>query len=412
MRNERDAEFSAFVVSQRPRLFGLACLLIGDEQQAERIVERALGRLYADWNRVEHADAEAYVRRAIVDGRLDQRPGIELIDVAAEPTPWDAEAPWTALSSLPRHCRQVLALRYYWGLSVEETAADLGVSPAAAESETTAALSALRIDPVGLDQLLATVPVGTTAARHDLARARRRLRNRRLRVAGVAAAMVATVVLAWQGLPGSHQTPPGPQRPRAAGLHGTTSAGCRVPGLRASYPGAGGTATGIRSALVAHLDPKDHHVERPGTQLNCLRPDGSIRREVQSILSWVAGSDSGVIIVNVANFDDPAMTGCGTGWRCFTTPTRARQTTWAYIVRDTGDRGFGVVVRRQDGQYVSIQAGMVMRPHDIDLVAVEHFPFGARDLLAVAVDPQVSLSGGVRYCAGIGTPIDPSITGC
>jgi DNA-directed RNA polymerase specialized sigma24 family protein len=37
-----------------------------------------------------------------------------------------------------------VVLRHYWGLSVEETAADLGVSPGTVKSQTSAALERLR----------------------------------------------------------------------------------------------------------------------------------------------------------------------------------------------------------------------------------------------------------------------------
>ena len=40
--------------------------------------------------------------------------------------------------------RRVVVLRHYWGLSVEETAADLGVSPGTVKSQTSAALDKLR----------------------------------------------------------------------------------------------------------------------------------------------------------------------------------------------------------------------------------------------------------------------------
>ena len=38
----------------------------------------------------------------------------------------------------------MVVLRHYWGLSVEETAADLGVSPGTVKSQTSAALEKLR----------------------------------------------------------------------------------------------------------------------------------------------------------------------------------------------------------------------------------------------------------------------------
>ncbi|GAB3917713.1 RNA polymerase sigma24 factor [Microlunatus endophyticus] len=156
MGDVRDVEFTAFVASQRPRLFRLAYLLAGNEHLAEDIVQRALVKLYGSWKRVRRANSvEAYVRRAVVNSHLDEgsrpwrreRPGIELIDVAEEPVGLsveDSDALWAALRALPVRQRRVVVLRHYWGLSVEETAADLGVRPGTVKSQTSAALQTLR----------------------------------------------------------------------------------------------------------------------------------------------------------------------------------------------------------------------------------------------------------------------------
>ena len=56
----------------------------------------------------------------------------------------DSDALWTALRGLAPGHRRVVVLRHYWGLSVDETAADLGISPGTVKSQTSDALARLR----------------------------------------------------------------------------------------------------------------------------------------------------------------------------------------------------------------------------------------------------------------------------
>ncbi|MFC5728673.1 MULTISPECIES: SigE family RNA polymerase sigma factor [Nocardioides] len=151
----RDVAFAAYVVQRRPQLYRAAWLLCGDAHRAEDVVQSALTKLYVAWARVERADSvDAYVRRAIVNAHLDEtrRPwrretaaGQDLPEssVAAVPVE-EHDALWTALRSLAPGMRKVVVLRHFWGLSVEETATDLGISAGTVKSQTSAALRALR----------------------------------------------------------------------------------------------------------------------------------------------------------------------------------------------------------------------------------------------------------------------------
>lgn len=56
----------------------------------------------------------------------------------------DTEELWTALRALAPGQRRVVVLLHYWGLSVDETAADLGISPGTVKSQTSDALARLR----------------------------------------------------------------------------------------------------------------------------------------------------------------------------------------------------------------------------------------------------------------------------
>jgi RNA polymerase sigma-70 factor (sigma-E family) len=152
----RDDGFTAYVAGRRAHLFRAAYLLCGDPHRAEDIVQTALAKLYVAWPRASRADSvDAYVRRVIINSHLDEtrRPWRrespteeDRLDRAAPSgvTPEDADALWTALRQLGPKQRRVVVLRHYWGLSVEETAADLGVSPGTVKSQTSAALERLR----------------------------------------------------------------------------------------------------------------------------------------------------------------------------------------------------------------------------------------------------------------------------
>jgi RNA polymerase sigma-70 factor (sigma-E family) len=152
----RDDGFTAYVVGRRAHLFRAAYLLCGDPHRAEDIVQTALAKLYVAWPRASRADSvDAYVRRVIINSHLDEkrRPwrreaptSDDRLDRPARTgvAPEDSDALWAALRELGPKQRRVVVLRHYWGLSVEETAADLGVSPGTVKSQTSAALEKLR----------------------------------------------------------------------------------------------------------------------------------------------------------------------------------------------------------------------------------------------------------------------------
>ena len=153
MGGTRDDGFTAYVAGRRSHLFRTAYLLCGDPHRAEDIVQTALAKLYVAWPRASRADSvDAYVRRVIINSHLDEtrrpwrRESPVLVDRAAPSgvSPEDSDALWTALRALGPKQRRVVVLRHYWGLSVEETAADLGVSPGTVKSQTSAALDKLR----------------------------------------------------------------------------------------------------------------------------------------------------------------------------------------------------------------------------------------------------------------------------
>ncbi|WP_139981583.1 SigE family RNA polymerase sigma factor [Nocardioides litoris] len=156
-REEREQAFTTYVAERRPHLHRTAYLLCGgDGHRAEDVVQQALAKLYAAWPRVARAGSiDAYARRVLVNAHLDEvrrpwrreRPVADGLDRAAPagPTVEETDALWTALAALAPGQRRVVVLRHYLGLSVEETAADLGVSPGTVKSQTADALARLRV---------------------------------------------------------------------------------------------------------------------------------------------------------------------------------------------------------------------------------------------------------------------------
>lgn len=150
-----DEAFTSYVSQRRLQLFRTACLLCGDAHLAEDIVQDALARLYAAWPRASRADnIDGYARRIIINSHLNQvrRPWRRERAAAAVgegpaavhlPTE-DLQVMWAAVGKLPLGQRKVVVLRHYLGLSVEETAADLGISVGTVKSQTSDALAALR----------------------------------------------------------------------------------------------------------------------------------------------------------------------------------------------------------------------------------------------------------------------------
>ncbi len=149
----RDEDFGAFVAGRRPYLYRSAWLLCGDAHRAEDLVQEALTKLYVAWPRVSRiGNVDGYVRRMLVNGHIDdsrrpwrrERPTADLPDSSLPESTDERDDLWIALRALPAGQRRVVVLRHYWGLSIEETANDLGVSSNTVKSQSAAALKQLR----------------------------------------------------------------------------------------------------------------------------------------------------------------------------------------------------------------------------------------------------------------------------
>lgn len=69
---ERNGDFEAFGAGHGRRLIHLAEPLLGDRGAAEDLTQDVLARAYLRWDRVERDDPYAYVRRALINARIDR----------------------------------------------------------------------------------------------------------------------------------------------------------------------------------------------------------------------------------------------------------------------------------------------------------------------------------------------------
>jgi len=150
----RDAEFSEYVAGRRPQLRRTAYLLCGESHRAEDLVQTTLMKVYVAWPRIRRdGNVDAYARRVMVNAHVDEtrrpwrreRVGVDGLDVEARTaaSPEDRDLLMAALADLPPRQRAAVVLRHYWGLSVEETATDLGVTAGTVKSQTSHALRRL-----------------------------------------------------------------------------------------------------------------------------------------------------------------------------------------------------------------------------------------------------------------------------
>jgi RNA polymerase sigma-70 factor (sigma-E family) len=148
-----DASFESFVRARLPALLRFAYAVCGDPHTAADLVQDALERTGLHWGRIDRTgDAEAYVRRAIINGRTSRWRKLRresLVDVVPERAPDDDrhhhdDTLWQLLATLPRRQRAVLVLRYYEDMSEQQIAATLGCAPGTVKSQASKGLAKLR----------------------------------------------------------------------------------------------------------------------------------------------------------------------------------------------------------------------------------------------------------------------------
>lgn len=146
-------EFREFAVASQGHLRRSAYLLCGDWHFAEDLVQMAFDRIYRHWHRVRAADnpgaySRQVVYRCFLDSRrkqLDELPLEHLPEPESRADPTDTRlAVLDALDHLPPRTRAIVVLRYWEDMSVEQTAAILGITEGTVKSMSSRGLGLLR----------------------------------------------------------------------------------------------------------------------------------------------------------------------------------------------------------------------------------------------------------------------------
>lgn len=152
---ERDAAYVEYVAARQAHLRRIAYAICGDWHRADDVLQTALTKLYVAWPRLrDNTSPDAYVRRIIVRADIDdrrrpwhrERAGLAGHDCAATPgVPVEERSSlFEALQALPVMQRKTVVLRYWLGLSVQETARELGISEGTVKSHASRGLAGLR----------------------------------------------------------------------------------------------------------------------------------------------------------------------------------------------------------------------------------------------------------------------------
>lgn len=154
----QDDEYREFVQSRAASLHRTAYLLCGDWHLADDLVQEALAKAFRHWRKVQASDCpDAYVKRILINEanrhwrrHRNTAPPTDLpAQAAAVPDPSDRivdrDVLLHALLSLPARQRATVVLRYLDGMSERETAVILKCGEGTVKSQTSRALSTLKV---------------------------------------------------------------------------------------------------------------------------------------------------------------------------------------------------------------------------------------------------------------------------
>jgi RNA polymerase sigma-70 factor (sigma-E family) len=147
---DRNAEFTAFMVTARDPLHRMAYLLCGDAHRAEELTQQAFERTYRSWHKARDGDPLVYARRVLANlrevltGPDDLPHPTDRGEPPASATVEQRDAVVRALLLLPVKQRRVVVLRHLLDLSEAEVARELGVPVGTVKSSASRALAHLR----------------------------------------------------------------------------------------------------------------------------------------------------------------------------------------------------------------------------------------------------------------------------
>ena len=154
MKDQSDADYVDYVHGRARALRRIAYGLVGDEHQADDLVQETVTKLYARWPKISQVEnLDSYVHTMMVRAFLDDRRRgwwkVLLLGGAPEPAAGpgvteDRAMLRAALVRVPPRQQAVLVLRFLCDLPVGEVAQILGCSDGTVKSQTSHGLTALR----------------------------------------------------------------------------------------------------------------------------------------------------------------------------------------------------------------------------------------------------------------------------
>jgi RNA polymerase sigma-70 factor (sigma-E family) len=157
MKASDEAEFTEFATAMIRRLRRTAYLMCGDWHRAEDAAQDALVKVYRHWHRIDRTHGvNSYAHQCLVTSVFDQYRRPWRRERLADTDDLDRALPdpartvddrmfvVEALAALPPSQRACVVLRHYSDLSLEQTAAVLGIGTGGVKSQTSRALTRLR----------------------------------------------------------------------------------------------------------------------------------------------------------------------------------------------------------------------------------------------------------------------------